>query len=67
MAPLTLCIGNRNYSSWSLRPRLALKHAGAAFEEILIPLTRPDSPERLRRHSPWRRGPMSRHGALVDR
>jgi glutathione S-transferase len=65
MADLTLCIGNKNYSSWSLRPWLALKHAGAAFEEILIPLTRPESPELLRRHSPSRRVPVLSHGALV--
>ncbi len=33
-----LHIGNKNYSSWSLRPWLALKWAGIAFEENLIPL-----------------------------
>jgi glutathione S-transferase len=65
MADLTLWIGNKNYSSWSLRPWLALKHTGVAFDEILIPLQRPDSPEQLRRHSPSRRVPALRHGALV--
>lgn len=35
---LTLVIGNKNYSSWSMRPWLALKAAGIAFEEVLIPL-----------------------------
>ena len=35
---LKLVIGNRNYSSWSLRPWLALKQAGLPFEEIQIPL-----------------------------
>lgn len=34
----TLYIGNKNYSSWSLRPWLALRMAGIAFEEALIPL-----------------------------
>ena len=29
----TLVIGDKNYSSWSLRPWLALKACGAAFEE----------------------------------
>lgn len=33
-----LYIGNKNYSSWSLRPWLALKWAGIAFEERLIQL-----------------------------
>ena len=35
---LTLVIGNKNYSSWSMRPWLMLKGAGLAFEEINIPL-----------------------------
>ena len=35
---LTLVIGNKNYSSWSMRPWLALKAAGIAFEERFIPL-----------------------------
>lgn len=65
MADLTLYIGNKNYSSWSLRPWLALKHAGAQFEEVLIPLQQPESPELLRRHSPSRRVPVLRHGPLT--
>lgn len=36
--PVTLHIGNKNYSSWSLRPWLALKWADIAFEENVIPL-----------------------------
>ena len=35
---LTLVIGNKNYSSWSMRPWMALKGAGIAFDEIVIPL-----------------------------
>lgn len=35
---LTLVIGNKNYSSWSMRPWLALKAGNIAFEEVLIPL-----------------------------
>ena len=35
---LKLVIGNKNYSSWSMRPWLALRASGIAFEEILIPL-----------------------------
>jgi len=40
--PLHLIIGNKNYSSWSLRPWLAMKAAGIAFSETLIPLDTPD-------------------------
>jgi glutathione S-transferase len=49
---LTLVIGNKNYSSWSLRPWLALKKTGAAFEEIVVPLDRPESRAEIFKHSP---------------
>lgn len=39
---LHLVIGNKNYSSWSLRPWIAMKVAGLPFEETVVPL---DSPE----------------------
>ena len=35
---MTLIIGNKNYSSWSLRGWLACKQSGLAFEEITVPL-----------------------------
>ena len=35
---LTLVIGNKNYSSWSMRPWVALRARNIAFEEVLIPL-----------------------------
>jgi len=35
---LTLFIGNKNYSSWSMRPWMALKAANIPFEEVFIPL-----------------------------
>ncbi|HIO91658.1 MAG TPA: glutathione S-transferase family protein [Leucothrix mucor] len=38
MSDLTLIIGNKNYSSWSLRPWLYMKQQGIDFEEIRIPL-----------------------------
>lgn len=38
MSDLTLVIGNKNYSSWSLRPWLYMKQKGIEFEEIRIPL-----------------------------
>jgi glutathione S-transferase len=36
--PLTLVIGNKNYSSWSMRPWLALRANNIPFEEVFIPL-----------------------------
>jgi glutathione S-transferase len=44
---LRLVIGNKNYSSWSLRPWLAMKATGIAFEETLVPLDAPDFKARL--------------------
>lgn len=38
MTRLTLIIGNKNYSSWSLRPWIFLKHFNIAFQEKRIPL-----------------------------
>lgn len=35
---LTLVIGNKNYSSWSMRPWLVLKANSIPFDEVLIPL-----------------------------
>ncbi len=65
MSELCIHIGNKNYSSWSLRAWLALKQTGAAFAEVLIPLDQSDSRERLRSHSPSGRVPVLRHGDLV--
>ncbi|MFE0754992.1 glutathione S-transferase family protein [Inquilinus sp. NPDC058860] len=49
---MRLIIGNKRYSSWSLRPWLALAHHDIPFEEILIPLYRDGSKEAILRHSP---------------
>src|SRR5579863_7965651 len=65
MAPLTLVIGNKNYSSWSLRPWLLLKHLGVAFSEMLIPLDQPGTREELEKYSPSARVPVLRHGDLT--
>lgn len=44
---LTLLIGNKNYSSWSFRPWIAMKVAGIAFEEIVISLDAADFKRRV--------------------
>ena len=44
---LTLIIGNKNYSSWSLRPWIAMKVAGIAFDEVVISLDAPDFKPRV--------------------
>ena len=64
MAPLTLIIGNRNYSPWSLRSWLFMKHIGLEFEEILIPLDTPETHEQIDRYGPSGRVPVLRQGTL---
>jgi glutathione S-transferase len=43
-----LIIGTKNWSSWSLRPWLALRATGAEFDEIVISLRQPDTGARIR-------------------
>lgn len=64
MADLTIVIGNKNYSSWSLRGWLALKLTGAEFEEIRIPLDLPDTHAEILNYSPSGRVPALRHGDM---
>lgn len=55
---LKLIIGNKNYSSWSLRSWLLLKEAGIEFEEYRIALDVPDSAAEIARFSPSGRVPV---------
>jgi glutathione S-transferase len=58
---MQLIIGNKRYSSWSLRPWLVLSHFGMQFEETLIQLDTPTFADEVRRYSPSGRVPC-----LVD-
>ena len=49
---MKLVIGNRNYSSWSLRPWLAARQAGFAFEEIPIALRTANTRSEILKYSP---------------
>lgn len=55
---LTLVIGNKNYSSWSLRPWIAMKVAGLPFKEVVIPLYEPGSREEILKYSPTGKVPV---------
>ncbi len=59
---LTLVIGSKTYSSWSLRPWLVLRQAGIPFEEILIPQNTPQTDALVERHSPSGYVPVLRDG-----
>jgi len=61
----TLVIGNKNYSSWSLRAWLAMSHAGIAFDEVRIPLSVPTTRADILRHSPAGRVPVLHDGPVT--
>jgi glutathione S-transferase len=65
MADITIYLGNKNYSSWSLRPWLALKQTGAAFTEELIPLSEAATRSTILRYSPSGRVPALKHNGLT--
>jgi glutathione S-transferase len=62
---LTLYVGNKRYSSWSLRPYLALAHAGASFTTELILLDQPDTKAKIVSINPAGKVPALHDGDLV--
>jgi glutathione S-transferase len=64
MAKPILYIGNRNYSSWSLRPHMALAMAGIPFEEKLIRFGEPHFEKSVKRVSKVGLVPVLQHGEL---
>jgi glutathione S-transferase len=63
---MELVIGDKAWSSWSLRPWLALKRTGAPFTETLVPLRRPDTPRQIAdAGAPAGKLPVLKDGDLV--
>jgi glutathione S-transferase len=62
---MLLVIGNKNYSSWSLRPWLAMKVLGLRFDEKRIALYREGSRQEILRYSPAGRVPVLHDGATA--
>ena len=62
---LTLVIGTKRYSSWSLRPWLALKLAGIPFHEVEIALRQPETKAEILKHSPSGKVPLLKDGDLA--
>ena len=65
MADFTVVIGNKNYSSWSMRGWLMARIAGIEFEEVVIPLDLPETQPAIRKHSPSGRLPVLLHRGLA--
>jgi glutathione S-transferase len=65
MKELTLVVASKNYSSWSLRPYLALAHTGQPFREVVVQLGEADTAAKIAKYSPSGRVPALVHGELV--
>ncbi len=64
MPTYTLIIGNKNYSSWSMRPWLLLRHFEIPFAERVIPLFEPGHDAAIRAVSPSGKVPLLQDGDL---
>src|SRR3546814_9366913 len=51
MTDYRLILGNKTYSSWSLRAWLVARLAGITFEEVMIPLRRPETRREIQKYS----------------
>jgi glutathione S-transferase len=64
-AGLTLVIGNKNYSSWSMRPWVAFTAAGIPFTEVRVLLDKPDTSANIARYSAAGRVPVLVAGEMT--
>jgi len=65
MNELLLTMGNKNYSSWSLRAWMLMKHLGLEFDERVMPLDTAQFARDVAARSPTGRVPVLRHGELL--
>jgi glutathione S-transferase len=64
-AETVLVIGDKAWSSWSLRPWLAAKAAGVPFREVEVRLRQPDTAQQIAVHSPSGRIPVLKRGPFL--
>jgi glutathione S-transferase len=62
---MLLTMGNKNYSSWSLRPWILMKHLAIAFTERVLALDTPEFSRVIANLSPTKRVPVLQHGSLL--
>jgi len=65
MADITIYIGNKNYSSWSMRAWLMLRRTRQDFDEVVIPLREKETQEEMVRYSPSGKVPVLHHKGVV--
>ncbi len=63
--PLTLIVANKAYSSWSLRPWILLAHFKIPFEEVVIPMDRPETRAAMLQYAPSGKCPSLHHGRIA--
>lgn len=64
MDNLTLYLGNKNYSSWSFRPWIAMAARDIPFAEVVVPFDFPAGNPKFREFSPTGRVPVLEHGRV---
>ena len=62
---MILIIGNKNYSSWSMRPWVLAQHFKIPVQEIVIPLFQPGSKEKILKYSPSGKVPVLKNGKVI--
>jgi glutathione S-transferase len=65
MSEFHLVMGNKNYSSWSLRPWMLMTHLGVKFRETILPLDTAQFKDEIARYSPTGRVPVLLDGELA--
>ncbi len=65
MAALTIVVGNKRYSSWSLRGWLAVRLSGGTFDEVVINMKKPDTTARMLSYGPTGKVPVLKHGDIT--
>ena len=56
---LKLIVANKAYSSWSLRPWILLAHFKIPFEEVVIPMDRPETRAAMLKYAPTGKMPLA--------
>jgi len=65
MSEFHLIMGNRNYSSWSLRPWMLMRHLEVQFRETILPLDTAQFKDQIARYGPSGHVPVLQHGELT--
>jgi glutathione S-transferase len=63
--PLKLVLANKAYSSWSLRPWILLSHFKIPFEEVVIPMDRPETRAAMLAYAPTGKCPSLHDGKVA--